>query len=107
MLKKSHGPALKVDQLDLAQCSACRGKAFVSGVFHQLPCLQCNASGWVAAETGEPLSLEVLVSQLSLRLRAAESRISQYDKHEQASGPGAAYAGNNRRGAGGTNFTGD
>lgn len=107
MLKKSHGPAFRVDQLDLAQCSTCRGKAFVSGVFHQLPCLQCNASGWVTAGTGEALPLEVLVSQLSLRLQAAESRLSQCGQQEQASGPGVAYAGNNRRGSGATNYTGD
>lgn len=107
MMRRSHGPAFKVDQLDLAQCSTCRGKAFVSGVFHQLPCLQCNASGWVTADTGEALPLEVLVSQLSLRLQAAESRLSRRGQQEQASGPGAAYAGNNRRGAGATNYTGD
>ncbi|PYC33988.1 hypothetical protein [Pseudomonas protegens] len=106
-MKKSHGPAFKVEQLDLAQCSTCRGQAFVSGVFHRLPCLQCNASGWVTADTGDALPLEVLVSQLSLRLQAAESRLRQRGKQEQASGPGAAYAGNNRRGAGGTNYTGD
>ena len=107
MLKKSHGPGFRVAQLDLAQCFACRGKAFVSGVFHQLPCLQCNASGWVTADTGEALPLEVLVSQLSLRLQAAESRLGQRGQQEQASGAGAAYASNNRRGAGGTNYTGD
>lgn len=106
-MKKSYGPAFRAALLDLTQCSACHGKAFVSGVFHQLPCLQCNASGWVSGETGEPLPLEVLVSQLSLRLQVAESRLSQHSKQEQASGPGAAYAGNNRRGAGGTNYTGD
>lgn len=106
MLKKSHGPALKVDQLDLAQCSTCHGKAFVIGVFHQLPCLQCNASGWVAAETGEPLPLEVLVSQLSIRLQAAEHQIAQFNCFKP-SGAEAQYNENNRRGAGGTNYTGD
>ncbi|UVL70616.1 hypothetical protein [Pseudomonas protegens] len=106
-MKKVHSPYFKVGLLDLAQCSTCRGKAFVSGVFHQLPCLQCNASGWVTADTGEALPLEVLVSQLSLRLQAAESRLSRRGQQEQASGPGAAYAGNNRRGAGATNYTGD
>eukprot|EP01031_Cornospumella_fuschlensis_P020061 gene20061-24584_t len=58
--------------IDLAKCPACRGKAVIKGVFHELACAQCNASGWVTAETGEVLPLDVLVKQLSIRLQAAE-----------------------------------
>ncbi|MDS9879428.1 hypothetical protein RMI40_31820 [Pseudomonas protegens] len=105
-MKNSHGPAFKVDQIDLAQCSVCRGKAFVSGVFHQLPCLQCNASGWVTADTGDALPLEALVMQLSIRLQAAEHQIAQF-KCSGPAGAEAQYNENNRRGAGGTNYTGD
>ena len=48
-MKKSHGPAFRAVQLDMAKCPACRGRAVIKGVFHELPCVQCNASGWVAA----------------------------------------------------------
>ncbi|MCF5228551.1 MULTISPECIES: hypothetical protein [unclassified Pseudomonas] len=105
-MKKSHGPAFRAAQLDLARCPACRGKALTKGVFHELPCVQCNASGWVTAETGEALPLEVLVTQLSIRLQAADHQLAQFRKLAP-SGASAQYEQNNRRGAGGTNFTGD
>lgn len=106
MLKKSHGPSLRKEQITLAWCPVCRGKAVIKGVFHDLACSQCNASGWVNGITGEALPLEELVTQLSLRLQQAESRIEQLKKVVPI-GAAALYQRNNRRGAGGTNFTGD
>lgn len=103
---------IKVRQLDLAKCLACRGRAVIKGVFHELACVQCNASGWVTAETGEALPLEVLVTQLSIRLQGAELQITELHKLIQlgvdlAAPESAQYEQNNRRGAGGSNFTGD
>jgi hypothetical protein len=106
-MKKSHGPAFRAVRIELTRCSACRGRAVTQGVFHELPCLQCNASGWVSAETGQALPLEVLVTQLSIRLQAAEQQIEQLKRPAHVSGPAAHYTQNNRRGAGGTNYTGD
>ncbi|NWA25495.1 hypothetical protein HX866_11370 [Pseudomonas gingeri] len=107
-MKKTHGPAFRAAQLDLAKCPACRGKAVIRGVFHELACVQCNASGWVTAETGEALPADVLVTQLSIRLQAAESHLAQFRKLTPVPvGPEALYNTNNRRGAGGTNHTGD
>jgi hypothetical protein len=106
-MKKSHGPAFRAARIELARCPACRGRAVVQGVFHDLPCDQCNASGWVLADTGEALPLDVLVTQLSLRLQAAEQQIEQLKRSVPMNGPAAQYTQNNRRGAGGTNFTGD
>lgn len=105
-MKKSLGPAFLTAQLDLAKCPTCRGRAVIEGVFHELACVQCNASGWVAAETGEALTLDVLVTQLSIRLQAAEQQIAKFNCFKPA-GAEAQYNENNRRGAGGTNFTGD
>lgn len=103
-MKKSHGPAFGVQHIDLSQCGACLGKAFTRGIFHKLPCTQCNASGWVEAETGHALPLDLLVSQLSLRLQRAEREIQQL-KHPRATGPEAIYQDENRRGPSGTNRT--
>lgn len=97
---------IKAQQLDLARCPVCKGGAVVKGVFHELACVQCNASGWVTAEIGEALPLEILVTQLSIRLQAAEHQIAQFNCFKPA-GAEAQYNENNRRGAGGTNFTGD
>lgn len=106
MTGKSHGPAFKKAVIRLAQCPLCRGRAVIQGLFHELPCNHCNASGFVAAATGEGLPLDELVTQLSMRLRAALRQIEQL-KSPQAFGPEATYQGSNRRGAGGTNYTGD
>ncbi|EKT4480220.1 hypothetical protein QEM02_000269 [Pseudomonas putida] len=105
MIKK-HGPAYKRAVIELEKCPVCRGRAVTRGVFHELPCNHCNASGWVAAATGEALALDELVTQLGMRLRAALRQIEQL-KNPQASGPEATYQGSNRLGAGGTNYTGD
>lgn len=106
-MKKSHEPAFRAARIELTRCSACRGRAVTQGVFHELPCEQCNASGWVSAETGEALSLDVLVTQLSIRLQNAEQQIEQLKRSVPMNGPAALYTQNNRRGAGGTNHTGD
>ncbi|WP_411564808.1 hypothetical protein [Pseudomonas shirazensis] len=105
MTGKRRLPSFKKTALELVQCPLCRGRAITKGVFYELPCERCNASGWVAA-SGEDLTLEELVTQLSLNLKGAMQSIEQLKK-PQASGPGATYQGSNRRGAGGTNYTGD
>jgi len=106
-MKKQHGPAFNAQQVELAVCQACRGKAFIKGVFHDLACVQCHASGWVEAGTGYALSLEFLVTQLSLKLQQAEQQIDALKRAPLMSGPVAQYQQNNGRGAGKTNFTGD
>ncbi|MPS97491.1 MAG: hypothetical protein E2581_03120 [Pseudomonas sp.] len=106
MTGKSRGPAFKKAVIKLAQCPLCRGRAVTRGVFYELPCDHCNASGFVAAATGEALALDELVTQLSMALQVAHRQIEQL-KNPQASGPEAGYQGSNQRGAGGTNYTGD
>ncbi|MDN7144139.1 hypothetical protein KC131_26180 [Pseudomonas sp. JQ170] len=105
-MKKSHGPAFKKEAIELAQCPACKGKAVTKSMFYELACTGCNASGWVAAVTGEALPLEELVTQLSLRLQVAQRHINEL-KNPRVTGPEALYLDGNRRGGGGTNFTGD
>ena len=104
-MKKSHGPSFRKHLRPLIECAACRGKGVTKGISYELDCLACNASGWVCADTGAALPLEDLVPQLNMKLRnvTAELNRARHSKggaHEQ-------YEQNNRRGAGGTNFTGD
>lgn len=103
---KKHGPAFKKVVIELGKCPLCRGRAVTMGTFYELPCEHCNASGWVVAATGQALPLDELVTQLSLKLQAANRQIEQL-KNPRASGPEATYQGSNQRGAGGTNYTGD
>jgi len=105
-MRKSHGPALRKERVILTRCPECQGRAVVRGVFYDLPCGRCNASGWLSAVTGEPLPLEELVTQLGLRVRELEQQADR-QRSPRTEGPSAQYETNNRRGAGGTNYTGD
>lgn len=105
-MRKTHGPALRKERLILTRCPDCHGSALVKGVFYELPCGLCNASGWVSAVTGQPLPLEELVTQLGLRVRELEQQVDR-QRPPRTEGPDAQYQLNNRRGAGGTNYTGD
>ncbi|WP_323115408.1 hypothetical protein [Pseudomonas guariconensis] len=104
-MKKSHGPSFRKTALELVQCPACHGRAITKGVFYELPCDRCIASGWVSA-SGEDLTLEELVTQLSLNLKGAVQLIEELKK-PRATGPEALYQEGNRLGAGGSNYTGD
>lgn len=105
-MKTSHGPSFKKEVIKLAECPACHGRAAVHGVFHELACEACNASGWIDGWTHQALPLAELVTQLGMNLRAAQNQIEQLKK-PPVNGPGAQYEQNNRCGAGGSNFTGD
>jgi hypothetical protein len=114
-MNKNHGPAFYAQMISLDNCRTCRGRAVMKQIFHELPCDGCNGSGWVNGETGEALPLEVLATQLGLRYRES-LRENKHQRWEIAelkgeSKPLAAesryYEQNNRRGAGGSNFTGD
>ncbi|WP_432777884.1 hypothetical protein O4O02_19915 [Pseudomonas fortuita] len=105
-MKKSSRPEFSRQLMPLTPCSECCGQATLNGLYGPRPCMACNVSGWVDAGTGKALPLEELVTQLSLRLQAAQRHINE-SKRSQASGPEATYQGSNRRGAGGTNYTGD
>lgn len=114
-MNKSHGPDFYTRMISLDNCRTCRGRAVVKQVFFELPCERCNGSGWVHGDTGEALCLEVLATQLGLRYRES-LRENKHLRRELAEATGgqspkaaesAYYEHNNRRGAGGTNYTGD
>lgn len=104
-MKKSHGPAFRKQMIELAQCPECRGKGFTKPMFYELDCMACNASGWVAAGTGQALPLQDLVTQLSLKLYQAEQLLLSHRR--ASSGTAQQHERNNRLGAGGSNYTGD
>jgi hypothetical protein len=103
-VKGNHGPDFRKAVRPLRECSACRGTGLVKGMFYEMDCAACNASGWVCAETGQALELPELVLQLNMKLRAMARDLS---KAGHQGGPQRQYEQNNRRGAGATNFTGD
>ena len=74
-MKKSHGPAFRKALRPLRECLDCRGVGVVRGVFHEMECATCNASGWICAETGAALPLTDLVLQLNMKLQVAEQII--------------------------------
>jgi hypothetical protein len=106
-MKKALTQGFHKAQIELEHCSTCKGKAVVQGVFHELVCIDCKGSGWVMAGSRIVPSIDELVTQLSLRLQQAQREIEELKRGALLSGPAAYYQQNNRRGVGGTNFTGD
>jgi hypothetical protein len=104
MMKKSSGPAFVRCLIPMTECPSCNGAGLILGVFHQLECIGCHSSGFVHAETLEPLLMDDLVIQLGLELRRSRNRLSS---SPAIGGAQDQYERNNRRGAGGSNFTGD
>jgi len=107
MDKRTHGPAFRVQSIPLNQCQVCLGKTFIEGVFHQIACNHCHASGWVEAATGCPLPQGEMLMQLGLRLRQASEEVRFLRSSLPHGGAQQQYEQNNRRGAGASNFTGD
>jgi hypothetical protein len=104
MMKKQHGPAFVRCLIPMTECPSCCGAGLIQGVFHQLECIGCHSSGFVHTETLEPLPMQDLVIQLGLEIRRSRNRLSS---SPAISGAQEQYERNNRRGAGGTNYTGD
>jgi len=108
-MKKSHGPDLRRRVIPLKTCDMCRGRAVIKGVFHDLDCIACNASGWVRQDNGEALEAQELITQLSFNLQKAMKQLAQVVDLNQTVDATTArhYQQNNRLGAGGTHYTGD
>lgn len=109
MITKRHGPGRRLEVIDLAACPDCAGQGWTKGLFHDLKCNTCGASGMVSKETGEALPAEVLVLQLRLRLNQRDRRLAQLEGSQQSKGgPHEDYRGKrNPAGIGGGNWTGD
>jgi DnaJ-class molecular chaperone len=104
MIKKQHGPALVRRLIPMTECPSCAGKGVIIGLLHELDCIGCHSSGFVHAQTLEPLLVEDLVVQLGRVVRRVRS---QSGSSPAIGGAQDQYQTNNRRGAGGSNFTGD
>ncbi|MNC63423.1 hypothetical protein D3C75_1135430 [compost metagenome] len=106
-MHKGHGFGFKRPRIELEPCPTCMGKAVVKGLFYELICTACNGSGWVVLGSRLVLSLDELVTQLSFKLQQAQREIEVLQQGSSISGPAEYYQMNNRRGAGGSNYTGD
>ncbi|MBV7565576.1 hypothetical protein [Pseudomonas sp. PDM27] len=106
-MQKGQGLGFKRQRIELEPCPGCKGKAVVEGVFYEQICTACNGSGWVVLGSGQVLSSDELVTQLSFKLQQAQREIEVLQQGSSISGPAEYYQQNNRRGAGGSNYTGD
>ena len=104
MDKRNHGPAFVRCLIPLTDCSSCAGKGIIQGLFHQLDCIGCHASGQVHAITLEALPMEDLVVQLGMLLRRERQHASLVPA---ANDTAEQYQQNNSRGAGRSSFKGD
>jgi len=90
-VKKKHGPAFKAEFRPLTRCPECRGQGETRGIFHNIPCAACGASGLVDKETGSSLTADELVVQLRLRLRRQAEEIKDLrHRLKETEDPGAS-----------------
>lgn len=104
MMKKQYGPALVRSLIPMTECPSCAGKGMIKGVFHELDCIGCHSSGFVHAQTLEPLLIEDLVVQLGRLVRRERNQLVGntptrciVDEYQQG----------NDRGAGRSTYKGD
>lgn len=94
------GPDLQKAVPAIQRCRACRGQGFTKGVFFELDCAACDGTGWLGMD-GMPVEPAALIRSLGRRVTEAEQRLVDQAKVSTWAED------NNRRGAGGSHFTGD
>jgi len=90
----------------MIECPSCNGAGLIQGVFHQLECIGCHYSGFVHAETLEPLLMQDLVVQLGIKVRNQTALLKSLDC-STISAEARHYQQDNTRGAGRSSFKGD
>ncbi|MCQ2994032.1 hypothetical protein NLO95_07875 [Pseudomonas syringae] len=103
-MKKSRGPDFVRCLIPMSECPSCHGAGLIQGVFHQLECIGCHSSGFVDAKTLEPLRMDELVVQLGMMVRRSRNQLG---KSSAIGGAHQQYEQSNRRGPGGSHYTGD
>lgn len=104
MDKRTHGPAFVRRQIPLTDCPSCAGKGLIKGLFHQLDCIGCHASGLVHAETLQALPVEDLIVQLGMLIRK-ERHLATLPREPLTMAD--VYQQTNTRGPGGSAIKGD
>jgi hypothetical protein len=104
MMKKQYGPAFVRTLIPMTECPSCAGKGLIKGLLHELDCIGCHSSGFVHAQTMEPLLIEDLVVQLGRLVRRERSQLVGKDPARCIVDE---YQIPNRRGPGGSSFKGD
>lgn len=103
-MRKKHGPDFKREDIKVERCRDCRGKGTVTGVFYELPCTDCGGVGWVASGM-IGVSMEDLAWALGQRANKAEHELAERIRTSVLAGNGSQR--NNRKGPGGSHYTGD
>lgn len=88
-------------------CAKCRGSGQVWGAVQHIICHNCLGARFQSAGDDKPATIEELGAELHETRIALAVVVDRLNAAPLSTGPDAAYYGNNGRGAGGSNFTGD
>ena len=91
---------------DLKLCEKCHGSGEVMGLVMRICCEKCAGHG-VTQTDGDALNMPALDSYQQYVLSVLIENFIDECALMVSTGPESAYYGNNGRGAGGSNFTGD
>ncbi|RKR79197.1 hypothetical protein [Marinobacter nauticus] len=99
---KRSGPSFRQQQVELKTCPACHGRGVVSGLFHEMPCPDCESSGYVAKDADLALSVQDLILQLRLECNEKATEIERLRRQLLNTSPTE-----NKHGPMGTYYRGD
>lgn len=88
------------------KCETCRGTGEVWGAVQPVCCPSCLRTRYQSI-LGSTASVEALSKELHETRVALAMAVDRLNSKSLSTGPESAYYGNNGRGAGGSNFTGD
>lgn len=92
-------------------CGKCLGTGDVMGAVMRVICLDCDSLGFLtplgASVVQSPRAVSILVKELQDTRKRLAVALDNLNSKPLLTGPESGYYGNNGRGAGGSNFTGD
>ena len=88
-------------------CATCRESGQVWGAVQHIICPSCHGVRFQSAGGDQPATSDQLGAELHETRIALAVVVDRLNAAPLSTGPDAAYYGNNGRGAGGSNFTGD
>lgn len=91
----------------LRLCDRCHGSGEVMGVSMRIFCPSCSGHRYVSTVPRQLVSMRDLCEELYQARKQLAAALEVIEREPLSTGPSSAYYGNNGRGVGGSNFTGD
>lgn len=90
---KKAGPSLRREIPPLKRCDDCSGTGEVKGLFHEMECYTCNATGVLHKETGEQVdhklvlkAMRTVITKQRKEIARLKAKLPKDDDHDPYKG---------------------